>query len=397
MPKQTYYRFDFRTSVSAASGARAFLPAHMKELGGKRWIVITDKGVVHAGVVDKVLEALDGPNDLEVVYVFDEVLQDARMSLVNKAAKIAREHAADGILAIGGGSVLDSAKGVKMLLASGLTDIAQTVPGNLGLYVGELAKRLPIPHIAIPTTAGTGAEVSPIAVFMNEVDHVKANLLHPYINADIAILDPDLTVGLPPKITAFTGFDALTHAIEGVAWANQGQMYDALGLQSIRLIAKNLPTAVHEGTNVDARMNMLTASCMAIMSFPATGAIPVHNCAHALGAMYNIPHGLANAVLLPIVMEVLPEVYLPKIEWIADAIGVKEPGTPEELHQRTVARIRELQAEVNLPTNFLEFGPKQSELQQAMMNVLSDPAGLAFKIPVKRLIQILSKSLLGCR
>ncbi|WP_026961398.1 iron-containing alcohol dehydrogenase [Alicyclobacillus herbarius] len=395
MPKQTYFRFDFRTSVSAGAGARAFLPAHMKELGGKRWIVITDKGVVNAGVVDQVLSALDGPNDLQVVYVFDEVLQDARMSLVNKATKIAREYSADGILAVGGGSVLDTAKGVKMLLTSGFTDIAQTVPGNLGLYVGELAKRLPIPHIAIPTTAGTGAEVSPIAVFMNEEDHVKANLLHPYINADIAILDPDLTVGLPPKITAFTGFDALTHAVEGVAWANQGPMYDALGLQAIRLIDKNLATAVHAGTNIEARMNMLTASCMAIMSFPASGAIPVHNCAHALGAMYGIPHGLANAVLLPIVMEALPEIYLPKIEWIADAMGIKETGTSEQLHQRTLARIRELQAEANLPTNFLEFGPKQSELQQAMINVLNDPAGVVFKIPVERLIQILTKSLFG--
>jgi alcohol dehydrogenase class IV len=395
MPKQTYFRFDFRTSVSAGPGARAFLPAHMKELGARRWMIITDKGLVGAGVIDQVKETLDGPSDLEIVAVFDEVQQDARMTLVNAAATMARHNAVEGILAIGGGSVLDSAKGVKMLLASGLTDIRETVPANVGLYTGALAKPLSIPHIAIPTTAGTGAEVSPIAVFLNEEDHVKANLLHPYIGADIAILDPDLTVGLPPRITAFTGFDALTHAIEGYAWGHSGPLTDSFALHAIRLITKSLPVAVADGKNVDARMDMLAASNMAIMAFPGLGAIPVHNCAHALGAMYNIPHGLANAVLLPIVMEALPEVYLPKIEWLADAMGIKEPGTPEELLRRTVEKIRKLQAEVGLPSNFLEFGPNPNDMQKAVMAVLTDPAGAVLKIPVERLIPILMKSLFG--
>lgn len=395
MPTQTYFRFDFRTSVSAGPGARAFLPAHMKELAARRWMIITDQGIVSAGIIDKLMELFDGPHDLNIVTVFDEVLQDARMSLVNKAAAIGRQLAVEGILAVGGGSVLDTAKGVKILLAAGLTDIADTVPANTGLYVGELAKRLEIPHIAIPTTAGTGSEVSTIAVFLNEKDRVKANLLHPYINADIAILDPELTVGLPPKITAFTGFDALTHAIEGVAWQYQGQMYDALGLQAIRLVEQNLAVAVSNGADIDARMNLLTASSMAIMSFPGLGAIPVHNCAHALGAMYNIPHGLANAVLLPLVMEALPEIYLPKISVLADALGIKEKAATEELHQMTVARIRTLLQETGLPANFLEFGAKPGEMQQAIMNVLTDPAGLVFKIPLERLIKILSKALLG--
>ncbi|HBW35133.1 iron-containing alcohol dehydrogenase [Desulfosporosinus sp. BICA1-9] len=393
MPTQTYFRFDFRTSVSAGPGARAFLPAHMKELAARRWMIITDKGIISAGIIDKLMESFDGPHDLHIVTIFDEVLQDAKMSLVNKAAGIGRQLAVEGILAVGGGSVLDTAKGVKMLLASGLTDIADTVPANTGLYVGELAKPLGIKHIAVPTTAGTGSEVSPVAVFLNETDHVKANLLHPYINADIAVLDPDLTVGLPPKITAFTGFDALTHAIEGVAWPYQGQMYDALGLQAIRLIEQNLAKAVSNGADVDARMNLLTASCMAIMSFSSLGAIPVHNCAHALGAMYDIPHGLANAVLLPIVMEALPELYLPKINALADALGIKEKATPDELHQIAVAKIRVLQNELGLPANLLQFGPKPEEMQQAITNVLSDPAGLVFKIPLERLIKILGKAL----
>lgn len=395
MPIQTYFRFDFRTSVSAGPGARAFLPAHMKELAARRWMIITDKGIVNAGIIDKLMESFTGPHDLHIVTVFDEVLQDAKMSLVNEAAGIGRQLAVEGILAVGGGSVMDTAKGVKMLLASGFTDIADTVPANVGLYVGELAKPLGIPHIAVPTTAGTGSEVSPIAVFLNETDHVKANLLHPYINADIAILDPDLTAGLPPKITAFTGFDALTHAIEGVAWPYQGQMYDALGLQAIRLIERNLAAAVSNGADVDARMNLLTASCMAIVSYSGLGVIPVHNCAHALGAMYDIPHGLACAVLLPIVMETLPEVYLPKINVLADALGIKEKATPDELHQMTVAKIRALQNETDLPTNFLQFGPKPEQMQQAITNVLTDPAGLVFKIPLERLIRILSKALLG--
>lgn len=392
---QTYFRFDFRTSVSAGQGARAFLPAHMKELAAKRWMIITDQGIVKAGIMDMIMEVFKGPHGLDIVTVFDEVQQDARMSLVNKAAGMGRQLAVQGILAVGGGSVLDTAKGVKMLLGSGLTDIAHTVPSNTGVYVGALAKPLNLAHIAIPTTAGTGAEVSPIAVFLNEQDHVKANLIHPYINADIAILDPDLTVGLPPRITAFTGFDALTHAVEGVAWPYRGPIYDAFGLQAMRLIAGSLAETVENGHNVNARMNLLTASSMAIMSFPTIGGIPIHNTAHALGAMYNIPHGLANAVLLPIVMEVLPEVYLAKSGAIAEALGIKESAAPERLHRLTVEKIRELQRQVGLPSDFLEFKPKPEELQQAVRNVLTDPSGAVFKIPVDALTRILSQALFG--
>lgn len=395
MATQTYFRFDFRTSVSAGAGARAFLPAHMQELGARRWMIITDPGIVEAGIINQIKEAFTGPHHFNLVTVFDEVQQDARMSIVNQGARLARQLSVEGILAVGGGSALDTAKGVKMLLATGLTDIADTVPAHLGLYVGDLARPLGIPHIAIPTTAGTGAEVSPIAVFLNEKEEVKANLLHPYINADIAILDPDLTLGLGPDITAATGFDALTHAIEGVALQTQGPMYDALGLQAIRLIEQNLATAVADGQNIDARMNLLTASCMAIMSFSPLGAIPVHNIAHALGAMYNIPHGLANAVLLPIVMETLPEIYLPKIHVLADALGIKEKAPEQELHQIAVAKIREMQKNTGLPTNFLDFGPQPSQVQPAIINVLNDPAGVALKIPMERLFFILSKALFG--
>jgi alcohol dehydrogenase class IV len=228
---------------------------------------------------------------------------------------------------------------------------------------------------------------------LNEKLGMKTNLLHPFINADMAILDPDLTVGLPPKITAFTGFDALTHAVEAFFSPKANPMTDAYALQSIRMIVDNLQTAVRKGDDLTARANMLMASSMAISSFCLSmNSVPVHNMAHALGAKFNIPHGLANAVLLPNVMESLPMYYLPRITEFAKALGIANPSAqPEKCLAVVVQYIRGLRKAVNLPDTFGEFERNEDTLQHLVPAVHNDPAGIFYKIPASIITKLINE------
>lgn len=384
------FRFGVRTDVYCGAGARTLLPELLSGLGGKRAVLFTDQGLNKAGITEKItglFQLMPGP--VQLVGVFDEIEQDAKADNVNKAARYVKECNADALIAVGGGSVLDACKAAKWLLHKRHHDIRDLMQGA-ARETWPQVQPIPIPHVAIPTTAGTGAEVSPIAVVYNEQLKIKTNLSSPFINADIAILDPELTVGLPPKITAFTGYDALTHAVEAYFSPRANPMTDAYALQSTRMIVDNLPTAVSTGTNLQARANMLMASTMAISAFSlAITAIPVHNLAHAFGAKFGIPHGLANAVLLPNVMAALPGFYLHKISGFAEALGIGERGEqPEDSLDRVVSFIRELRARVGLPDTFAEFGLKRESLAQMVLAVQSDPTSLTFRIPAEIITKI---------
>ena len=227
--------------------------------------------------------------------------------------------------------------------------------GNV-LEVWPEAQPLNIPHVSLATTAGTGAEISSISVVFNELLNMKCNLMNPYLSSDIAVLDPDLTVGLPAKVTAFTGMDALTHAVEGFFSNKSNAFSDAFALHAATLIVENLKAAVDNGKNVVARANMLQASAMAITSFQAAMAnIPIHNLAHTFGAKYGIPHGLANAVLMPIVLKNMPSIYLPKINKFAHALGVvPNEENPQETLDECINVISELRNAVDLPADYAE-------------------------------------------
>ncbi|MDO4539825.1 MAG: iron-containing alcohol dehydrogenase [Syntrophomonadaceae bacterium] len=295
-----YFAWDFHTLVEVGSGSRTLVPQRFMEMGAKRVGLITDKGLCEAGIIEQITDIFAAQGAPKIVGIYDRVEQDAAMRVINDCAAWCRVNAVDGLLGVGGGSVLDTVKGVKALLGMGEVDIKQLMPANIGPYIRPLGQPLGIPNVSIPTTAGTGSEVSPIAVIYNEEAQVKGDFLHPFIPADIAILDPDLTVGLPPAMTAYTGFDALTHAVEGLASPGANPMIDALSLQAIRLICKYLPIAVQDGKNLEARTNMLIASNIAIMSFAMSGLFyPIHNVAHAAGGQLRIPHGQACAVAMP--------------------------------------------------------------------------------------------------
>ncbi|MDQ6597443.1 iron-containing alcohol dehydrogenase [Bacillus salipaludis] len=381
--KTTLSQFMLRTRIYSGSNSRALVPGLLNGLGAKRVVLFSDRGLEKAGVVEKVADIFkltghgSGP---ELVGTFLDIAQDAESHCINKAVQYTREVGADALLAVGGGSVMDTVKGVKYAMHKGLADIKEAIPGGLLYESFPKAGFIPIPHIAIPTTAGTGSEVSPIAVIFNEDIQMKTNIIHPFINADMAILDPDLTVGLPAAITAFTGFDALTHAIEALVSPTATALTDAQALHAIRLIEKNLPVAVADGGNIEARMNLLHASLMGITAFSfALNAIPVHNLAHAYGALFRIPHGLANAVFLPVVMEYIPQLYLPKVAELAEALRVDVKGDSAEASlAKVVEKIRVMQHKVGLPADFKDYQISEEALKQTIPAVMKDPAAASF-------------------
>ncbi|MBN8208823.1 iron-containing alcohol dehydrogenase [Bacillus sp. NTK071] len=381
----TYSQVMLRTAIHSGAGTRALVPDLFRGLQSKRVVLFSDRGLEQAGIVEKIKEIFaltphgTGP---ELAGVYLDIKQDAGSKDVNAALRYAREISADGLLAVGGGSVMDTVKGVKYCLHHGLTDIKEAIPGGLLYLTWPEANYMPIPHISIPTTAGTGSEVSPIAVIYNEDIKMKTNIIHPFINSDMAILDPELTTGLPASITAFTGYDALTHAIEALASPTATALTDAYALHAIRLIETHLPTAVKQGHNLTARMEMLQASMMGITAFSfALNAIPVHNFAHAYGALFRIPHGLANAVFLPVIIEMIPDLYLPKVQELAQALNLETKGKEKEtLLQDVIQKIKYMQQDIGLPADFKEYDIKSEALEATITAVKMDPAALNFPL-----------------
>ena len=389
MKTTSYFEFTHRPEIRSGAGSHILVPDLIQGLGGKRPILFSDKGLTDAGLTQKIKSLFDMVPGIKLAGVFDDIQQDAKSSNINNGVKYFKECNADSIIAIGGGSVLDTAKTVKWCLNRGVNQVEYVLTGNV-LEVWPEAQPLGIPHVSIPTTAGTGAEISTISVVFNELLNVKCNLMNPYLCSDIAVLDPDLTVGLPPKVTAFTGMDALTHAVEGFFSTKATNFSDAFALHAAKIIVENLTTAVHEGKNVPARANMLQASAMAITAFQAAMAnIPIHNIAHTFGAKYGIPHGLANAVLMPSVLKNMPSMYLSKINAFAPALGVvPNVENPQETLEQCINVINELREAVNLPASFDEFNIDAAHIPQLVPAVQGDPSALSFRIPDDIIVKV---------
>jgi alcohol dehydrogenase class IV len=345
-----FFTWSNRPRILYGPGVRSEVAFEMGQLGGKRALVITDRGVVQAGVCQMVLDAMKS-SGLDCAGIFDEIVQDARIDSINRGAARYRDCGADCMVVIGGGSVMDSAKAINILIGEGADDF---MPLAEQAALWDSAKPLP-PHIVFPTTAGTASEVTTAIVVLDPQARVKMQITHPY-NADIAMLDPELTVKLPPRITAFTGMDALTHAIEGVSSTGAEPIADAAGLHAIRLIFKYLPIAVSDPGNITARGNMMIASTLAGFCFGNVMTGAVHATAHALGAHYGIPHGLANAIMLPVVMEAnvtfTPERYM----LIADAMGLRvSEADPVAAGLAAVEAVKSLKRTIGLLETLKDF------------------------------------------
>ncbi len=375
IPFEPFFSWVCRPRVMYAPGLRSEVGYEMAQLGGKKVAIFTDKGLVDAGVADMIVEAVRN-SDLELAGVFDSIVQDARIDIINAGAKFYREKGADCMIALGGGSVMDTAKAVNIMIGRGEEDFAP-LAAQVALYEG--AKPLP-PHIAFPTTAGTGSEVTIAMVVLDVEAKAKISVAHPYCNCDLAMLDPELMVKLPAKITAFTGMDALTHAVEGATSTSAEPISDALCLHAIRLIFKYLPIAVKEPDNVDARGCMLLASCIAGMGFSNSMTGAVHALAHALGGQCGIPHGLANGILLPHVMDFNVSERPERFMMVADAMGISVDGMePEAAGRLAVQAVKDLLKEVGLTQTLKDLGvPTDRESLKPLMELASGDSQIPY-------------------
>ena len=284
--------FEFSCPTKIVCGAHVLdkLPDEVADRGMSHPLVMTDAGLMKLGVAAKLTDVLDAAG---VAYeVFDQVPPDSSMDVVNEVARLYASSGCDGFIAIGGGSVIDTTKGAAATLACEGVDFA-TLQGSEILHAD-----LP-PFIAVPTTAGTGSEVTLVAVVADTQKHAKLSFTSYKLVPHVAILDPALTSSLPPKLTATTGMDALTHAIEAYTSIQKNPVSDAFACKAIELIAANLPTACRDGANADARTNLALASLMAGAAFSNAMVGIVHAIGHSLGGLCHIPHGQAMMMLLP--------------------------------------------------------------------------------------------------
>ena len=334
-----------------------------KELAAKHAIIITDPGVYKAGVVDPVKEQLSRAR--LSVDVFSEAEPEPTLPRLNAIAGELRKYNYDLLVGVGGGSSIDTAKGLSVLLAHG---------GNGQDYLG--VNRVPepgIPIFALPTTAGTGSEVTMIAVFGDPEKEVKSAIVSPYLLARLALVDPSLTYGCPAKVTAASGMDALVHVIECYTGVKANDFSDALALEAMRLIVGNLRTAVKNGSDKEARQCMSEGALIAGIAFGNSGVTATHALAYPLGSRFHVSHGVANGLLLPYVMECNLSANLPKFTVIAKILGVETGGLSlQEAAEKGVEAVKTLAADIGIPTQLRNLGvPKEAleEMAVATMDI----------------------------
>ena len=346
-------------------GAREVLPQAIARLGFKKAFVATDKDLIKFGVADKVLKVLEGAN---IPYeVFSEIKPNPTVSNVKAGVEAFAQSGADFIIAIGGGSSMDTAKAVGIITNN--PDFADVV----SLEGVADTKKKSVPIIALPTTAGTAAEVTINYVITDEENQKKMVCVDPNDIPIMAIVDAELMYTLPRSLTAATGMDALTHAIEGLITKGAWEMSDMFELKAIEMIARYLETAVNEPQNAEARNGMAVAQYIAGMAFSNVGLGVVHGMAHPMGAIFDIPHGVANALLLPTVMEFNMPAAIDKYVQIAKAMNVYSVGmSNEEAAEAAVEAVRQLAIRVGIPQHLSDLGIKAEDLDKLATAAAAD-------------------------
>jgi lactaldehyde reductase len=346
-------------------GARQVLPDEIKRLGLHKAFVATDKDLLKFGVADKVLKVLEAAN---IPYeIFSEIKPNPTVSNVKAGVEAFANSGADFILAIGGGSSIDTSKAIGIITNNPEFSDVVSLEGVAP------TKKKSIPIIALPTTAGTAAEVTINYVITDEENHKKMVCVDPNDIPAIAIVDAELMYTLPKGLTAATGLDALTHAIEGLITKGAWEMSDMFEIKAIEMIARYLETAVFEPTNAEARNGMAVAQYIAGMAFSNVGLGVVHGMAHPLGAIFDIPHGVANALLLPTIMEFNAPAALPKYVEIAKAMNVyKEGMTQEEAATAAVDAVKALSIKVCIPQRLTDLGIKEEDLPRLAASAFTD-------------------------
>ena len=364
MPLPEYFQFQCRTKVIFGVGTINEVPDEIKALDSKRALIVTDKVVRNLDFFKKIVNILKSL-DIKLVSIFDEVPVNSEIEIVNKGYKLAKEKNIDILIAVGGGSVIDTAKGMNILLTEG----GDLLEDHQGVY---LLKRPLKNLIAIPTTAGTGSEVTFAAVIKDSNQKLKISFISPYLAPNTAILDPEVTISCPPKLTASTGMDALSHAIESIHSLQNEPISDALALNAIRLINENLREAINNGENIEVRGNMLIAANMAGLAFTNALVGVVHAMVHALGGYCDVPHGIANSIMLPYGMEYNLE-YCKRYALVAEAFGIDIKSlSGKEAGKKAIDAVWQLTKDCSMPQKLREVGVKIEDLSKVAENAMCD-------------------------
>ena len=369
----------FGERVSYQAGRKAMA------LGCSKVLCVYDQGVKEAGLVAPIVENMEKAG-LEVVH-YGNVLADPPDAMVNECGELARKEKVDGIVGIGGGSSLDTAKAVNVLLGN---------PGTIERYVGPGIGHKPgKPLVLIPTTAGTGSEVTHMAVITKTRNNAKDSVMGVATIASLAIVDPLLTLGLPPHITSATGMDTFAHALEAYTSDGRNTMSDMLAEKALELVTAYLPKAVRDGSDVEARTNMSFACLIAGMSF--NDAIPHfgHAFGHTLGAIHHVPHGTGCAIALPGVIEIAAGVIPNKVRRVGELMGLRlsEALSPAEVGKQVSDRMIAFNKELGIPT-LKELNVKESDLFRLAAGTLGDGCFLFLpkKIGMQNVLSIIQKA-----
>lgn len=369
-------------------GARKELPSVVKNMGFKKALVVTDKSLMKFGVAGKVLEELDKAG---IPYeIFDDVKPNPTVTNVKDGIAACKKAEADFIIAIGGGSAMDTAKGIGIVVNN--PEFADIV--SLEGVAPTKNKSLPI--IALPTTAGTAAETTINYVIIDEEHQKKMVCVDPHDIPVVAIVDAELMYSLPKGLTASTGMDAMTHAIEGLITKAAWEMSDMFEIKAIEMIYKYLPIAVNDPQNPEGRNGMAVAQYIAGMAFSNVGLGLVHGMAHPMGSLFDVPHGVANALLLPTIMEFNRESSLDKYRSIAQAMGVDTSRmSREEAAMAAVKAVRDLAIKVGIPQHLTDLGITAADIPALAEQAIADVCtpGNPRDVSIEEIVELYNKVL----
>lgn len=353
----------FKTTprIVMGQGAIKRLGEEAHNLKANRVLFVTDKGIIKAGLLESAQKALKESN---ISYtVFDDVEPDPRYEIVADCVEMIKKEKPGLLIGFGGGSPIDIAK---------VAGIMATNNGVIADYFGvDLIEKEGLPTLMVPTTAGTGSEVTPIAILSDEGEKLKKGIVSPYLFPSVALLDPELTVGLPPAITASTGMDALIHAIESYTSVNATGMTDMLAFRATKMLYENIRTAYGNGSNVTARSNMLEGSLLAGMAFANAGVTAVHAFAYPIGAEFHIPHGVANTLMLPHVMRFNLSGNPKKFAEIVNAFSITANDMDDmSASEKVVEAIERLADDLQVSRHLAEFGIKEKDIPELAEGVM---------------------------
>ena len=370
----SFTTFSFPTPTLFGAGALAELPRRLVALGVRRPLVVTDPGLLPTAAFQQLRATLGAAGQGTEWFLFSDVHPNPVERDVVEPATLFREKNCDGVIAIGGGSALDAGKAARLLVKR---------PGfNLARVYDEPDWSGLAPFVAIPTTAGTGSEVGRSSVITLAGTQRKAVLFHPELLAKLVILDPELTRGLPPKLTAATGADALTHCIESYTCPSFHPLCDGIALEGIRLIVDALPRAVRDGGDLDARGRMLVAAAMGAVAFQKDLGV-VHSLAHPLSTLGGLHHGLANALCLVAGMKFCAARRPGLYRRVGTACGLEMLNCPAaEADERTIQFVAGFLAGLGLNTKLREHGVRPEQLDALVAQAVDDPCHRTNAVPV---------------